>query len=140
MATLYTLHNISCGAPPWYGASSSPAHLTVAASLRLVVVAVLVEDLHVVLVNMVLKVGHAPVTDLDCIPVKNFVEWVVLGEVPGDDSQKFGPNIGFHILRVRRVEPSDPPSSVSTSDVGLVVVVCFVFRSFFFFPYVRPTF
>ena len=114
------------GAPSREGAVIPPAHLTVAASL-LVVVGCLLHDLGVMSVYVVFNVRHAPIANLDGVSVHNFVQWVVFGEVFGNYSKELGTNICFHIFGERWVEPCDfSPSVFTIAGTGMVVVVVFI--------------
>ena len=71
------------GALPRDWAVSSLVQLAVTGGFNLVIA--LVEQLCVVLVNVALQVGHTSIADLDCILVKDLVEWVAWWEIFTDN-------------------------------------------------------
>ena len=83
-------------------------------------------------VDYLFRVGHAAVTDLDAISVKDFSELVIFGKVLVYQGEEFVSDVGAGVLAKRRVVPEDVTalSVFPFACFGWFVLQCVVVSTF----------
>ena len=94
----------------WDGAVIFPASLTVAIDFLFCCSSA--QNFSVMLVNIVFQVGHASVTNFDCVLVQYFTEGVILGKILSYNRKEFLSNLSFQSSRPGWVPPRNSPASV----------------------------